>query len=174
MVYQALFRLEGPKTIDESYGQGVDYGHGAGDLEESTHHVSVREAGRQYPEQKYVNHDTYRAVPEDFDKMADYDVDETTWFVTNHCTGHEVLPVLNDPPEGELCVEKIYSQGIPPQQFSIEPPDWPPSTPSDTSEWPCSTPTIIRISEDRFAVLLTSHPSIQSSVSERFTFSHST
>lgn len=155
---------DGRKTIGESYRQGVDYGHGAGDLEESSHHVFAIEVGRLYLEQEYasnpespvveivpyhdidegrrldlagvdadgeilvaaeaerVNHDIHRAVPEDFDKMADCGVDEAIWFVTNRRAGHAVLSVLNDPPEGEPRVEKTYSEGTPPQQFTIDTP----------------------------------------------------
>ncbi|MFC4407226.1 hypothetical protein [Haloarchaeobius iranensis] len=155
---------EGRTEIGESYRQGVDYGHGAGDLEESSHHVFAIEVGRLYLEQAYarnpespvvevvpyhdidegrrldlagvdedgeiivaaeaerINHDIHRAVPEDFDKMADCDVEDTIWFVTNRSAGHEVLSVLNDPPEGDPRVEKTYSEGTPPQQFTIETP----------------------------------------------------
>ena len=40
--------------IGESYRQGVDYGHGAGDLEESSEHVLAVEVARLYLEQEYV------------------------------------------------------------------------------------------------------------------------
>ncbi|AZH27148.1 ATP-binding protein [Haloplanus aerogenes] len=45
---------DGRQLIGESYRQGVDYGHGAGDLEESSQHVFAVEVARQYLEQEYV------------------------------------------------------------------------------------------------------------------------
>ncbi|MFT4922001.1 MAG: DNA helicase HerA-like ATPase [Haloarculaceae archaeon] len=44
---------EGRNVIGESYRQGVDYGHGQGDLEESSEHVLGVEIGRRYLEGKY-------------------------------------------------------------------------------------------------------------------------
>ncbi|WP_276258036.1 type IV secretory system conjugative DNA transfer family protein [Haloglomus litoreum] len=49
---------EGRTIIGESYRQGVDYGHGQGDLEESSEHVLGVEIGRRYLE------GTYRDDPE--------------------------------------------------------------------------------------------------------------
>ncbi|MFP8958958.1 hypothetical protein ACLI4Y_19860 [Natrialbaceae archaeon A-CW3] len=46
---------EGRTVIGESYRQGVDYGHGAGDLEESSQHVFGIEVTRQYLEATYVD-----------------------------------------------------------------------------------------------------------------------
>jgi hypothetical protein len=155
---------DGRDTIGESYRQGVDYGHGAGDLEESTLHVLAVEVGRQYLEQDYVanpdspvvetipyydideqrrldlagvdddgeivvaleaervNNDVLRAAPDDFDKIADSDVEEAIWIVMKQSDAHNILAVLNDPPEGEPRVEKTYSTGTPPQQFRIDTP----------------------------------------------------
>ncbi|WP_231554228.1 ATP-binding protein [Halobellus rufus] len=45
---------DGRSVIGESYRQGVDYGHGVGDLEESSEHVLAVEVGRQYLEAEYV------------------------------------------------------------------------------------------------------------------------
>ena len=45
---------EGRKTIGESYRLGVDYGHGVGDLEESSQHVLAVEVARQYLEREYA------------------------------------------------------------------------------------------------------------------------
>jgi len=45
---------EGRSVIGESYRQGVDYGHGVGDLEESSQHVLAVEVGRRYLLQEYV------------------------------------------------------------------------------------------------------------------------
>lgn len=73
-------------------------------------------------EAERVNNDVQRAVPEDFDKMADCGVEEAIWIVTNQTDGHEVLSVLNDPPEGAPRVEKSYSESTPPQQFNIDEP----------------------------------------------------
>ncbi|MFD1646906.1 TraM recognition domain-containing protein [Haloarchaeobius litoreus] len=155
---------EGRKVIGESYRQGIDYGHGAGDLEESSLHVLAVEIARRYLEQEYVanpdsrvtetvpyhdidekrrldlagvdddgdiivaveaervNHDLIRAVPEDYDKIADADVDEAIWVVTSQPDGHKVLAALNDPPEGDPRVEKTYSKTTPPHQFRIDTP----------------------------------------------------
>ncbi|WP_254807888.1 hypothetical protein [Natronosalvus amylolyticus] len=46
---------EGRTVIGESYRQGVDYGHGEGDLEESSQHVFGIEVTRQYLEATYVD-----------------------------------------------------------------------------------------------------------------------
>lgn len=44
---------EGRPVIGESYREGIDYGHGAGDLEESSQHVCLNEAARRYLVQEY-------------------------------------------------------------------------------------------------------------------------
>ncbi|MFB6202660.1 MAG: hypothetical protein ABEI98_11715 [Halorhabdus sp.] len=44
----------GRDVIGEHYRQGVDYGHGQGDLEESSQHVFAVEVGRRWLEQEYV------------------------------------------------------------------------------------------------------------------------
>ncbi|EMA52078.1 hypothetical protein C450_11858 [Halococcus salifodinae DSM 8989] len=156
--------VAGRKVLGESYRQGVDYGHGQGDLEESSQHVFAVEVARQYLEAEYVrdpespvvevlpyydiddkrrldlagldendeivvtveaeriNHDVHTAVPDDFDKMAACDPEEAIWVVMTRDGGHDVLDVLNDPPEGEPRIEKAYSENTPPQQFRIETP----------------------------------------------------
>jgi len=68
------------------------------------------------------NHDTLRAVPEDYDKMASHDPEAAIWLVKNRDGGHDVLDALNDPPEGEVRVEKEYSRSSPPQRFKINEP----------------------------------------------------
>ncbi|MFC6787121.1 ATP-binding protein [Halobaculum halobium] len=155
---------DGRTAIGESYRQGVDYGHGAGDLEESSQHVFAIELARQYLITEYVddpessvaevipyydldenrrldiaavdedgeiviaveaervNHDLRRAVPEDFDKMADCDVEEAIWVVMTRSAGHDVLGALNDPLDGDPRVEKTYSPNTPPSQFRIDTP----------------------------------------------------
>ncbi|MFC5971382.1 hypothetical protein ACFPYI_08585 [Halomarina salina] len=45
----------GREVIGESYRQGVDYGHGQGDLEESSQHVLGVEVGRRWLEQEFVD-----------------------------------------------------------------------------------------------------------------------
>ncbi|NHN47985.1 ATP-binding protein [Halostella sp. JP-L12] len=178
----------GRDVIGESYRLGVDYGHGQGDLEESSQHIMAVEIARQYLESEYlddpesevvevtpyydlkevslpasafmapdsdeseevtdaydqrrldiaaldddgevvvaveaerVNHDTRRAVPDDFDKIADCDPDEAIWVVTTRQEAHDVLEALNDPLEGEPRVEKTYSQNTPPDHFKIDTP----------------------------------------------------
>ncbi|WP_227375257.1 ATP-binding protein [Haladaptatus halobius] len=44
---------EGRPVIGEAYREGVDYGHGVGDLEESAQHVCLNEAARRYLIQEY-------------------------------------------------------------------------------------------------------------------------
>ncbi|MCT9098170.1 ATP-binding protein [Haloarchaeobius sp. HME9146] len=46
--------VDGRKAIGESYREGVDYGHGKGDLEESSQHVLAVEVARRHLEQNYV------------------------------------------------------------------------------------------------------------------------
>ena len=155
---------DGRTMIGESYRQGVDYGHGRGDLDESSEHVFAVEVLRQYLDHEYaqhvesavvdvvpyyeideqrrldvagldetgeivvageaerINHDVGRAVPEDFDKMADCDVEEAIWVVPKQADGHRVLAALNEPLEGEPRVEKTYAKTTPPQQFRIDTP----------------------------------------------------
>ncbi|WP_321169641.1 ATP-binding protein [Halorarum salinum] len=155
---------DGRSVIGESYRQGVDYGHGAGDLEESSEHVLAIEVGRRYFEQAYVadsespvcevipyydldehrrldiaalddegdvkvaveaervNHDIIRAVPDDYDKMADAEPDEALWIVMRNDDAHAVLEAVNNPPEGDPRVEKTYASTTPPQQFSLDAP----------------------------------------------------
>ena len=155
---------EGRDLIGEQYRQGVDYGHGVGDLEESSEHVFAMEVALDYVTDQYVensdsdaveaipyydidenrrldiaildaegnivvaveveriNHDVLRAVPDDFDKMADSDVDEAIWVVMTRQGGHDVLQALNEPPDGKPRVEKTYSPNTPPQQFRIDTP----------------------------------------------------
>jgi hypothetical protein len=179
---------DGRSTIGESYRRGLDYGHGAGDLEESSQHVLAVEVGRRYLDAEYaadpdsdvtevvpyydltreetlpaaaamgskeemaaaveeyeqrrldvagldgagdivvaleaerVNHDLARAAPDDFDKIAECDVDEAIWVVMSQSGGHDVLQALNDPAEGAPRVEKTYAETTPPQQFRIDTP----------------------------------------------------
>jgi DNA helicase HerA-like ATPase len=179
---------DGRSLLGESYRRGLDYGHGAGDLEESSEHVLAVEVGRRYLEAEYaadpdsaveevipyydldgeqtlspaafmgtnedvkseleqyeqrrldvagvdsdgsvvvaveaerVNHDTTRAVPDDFDKIAECGVEEAIWLVLTQSDGHEVLQALNEPADGEPRVEKTYASTTPPQQFQIDTP----------------------------------------------------
>ncbi|QGA81969.1 TraG/TraD/VirD4 family enzyme, ATPase [Halomicrobium sp. LC1Hm] len=48
---------DGRSEIGEQYRKGVDYGHGVGDLEETSQHVLAVEVGRQYLEAHYVDDD---------------------------------------------------------------------------------------------------------------------
>jgi hypothetical protein len=56
-----------------------------------------------------INHDVKRAVPDDYDKMADCNPEEALWVVMTHSAAHDVLAALNDPPDGEPRVEKTYA-----------------------------------------------------------------
>ncbi|WP_277552411.1 ATP-binding protein [Halobaculum limi] len=155
---------DGRSVIGESYRQGVDYGHGQGDLEESSQHVLAVELGRKYLVANYVadpespvvevvpyydidenrrldiagldadgemivaveaervNHDLRRAAPDDFDKIADCEVEEAIWVVMTRTAAHDVLGALNDPLDGEPRVEKTYSKNTPATQFRIDTP----------------------------------------------------
>jgi len=179
---------EGRSVLGESYRLGVDYGHGQGDLKETSQHVLAVEVARQYLCEEYlddpdsavvevtpyydldevtlpasvfmggdedaveeatdaydqrrldvaaldedgqvivaveverINNDIHRAVPDDFDKIADCGVDEAIWVVMKQRDGHKVLSALNDPVEGEPRVEKTYAETTPPQQFNIDTP----------------------------------------------------
>jgi DNA helicase HerA-like ATPase len=154
----------GRKVIGEHYREGVDYGHGKGDLEESSQHVLAIEVTRRWLDATYVtdpdspiaevmpyydldaerrldvagldadgeitlaveiervNHDLRRAAPDDFDKMADCDVEEAIWVVLTRSDAHAVLQALNDPLDGDVRVEKTYSENTPPQQFRLDTP----------------------------------------------------
>jgi hypothetical protein len=63
---------DGRNVIGESYRQGVDYGHGSGDLEESSEHVFAVELARRYLEQEYVQ-DSESSVTE---VVPYYDLDD--------------------------------------------------------------------------------------------------
>jgi hypothetical protein len=69
-----------------------------------------------------INHDTRRAVPEDFDKMAACEPEEAIWMAMSHAEAHEILSALNDPLEGEPRVEKTYADTSPASAFRIDEP----------------------------------------------------
>jgi hypothetical protein len=46
---------DGRAVLGESYRRGIDYGHGKGDLEESSAHVLLVELGRRYLETEYAD-----------------------------------------------------------------------------------------------------------------------
>ncbi|MFC4550427.1 MULTISPECIES: hypothetical protein [Halorussus] len=155
---------EGRNEIQVAYREGLAYGHGVGDLGESSLHRVMVEFGRRYVEEAYandaesdvvevvpyyelddghrldvagldvdgtiravleaerVNHDVLRAVPEDYDKMAAFDPEDAIWVVKNRDAAHDVLEALNDPPTGEIRVEKTYSRSSPPRAFRLDAP----------------------------------------------------
>ncbi|WP_415383361.1 hypothetical protein [Halosimplex sp. TS25] len=178
---------DGRDVIQEPHSLGVAFGHGKGDLDESSEHdlgveVSDRWATREFAknpdsdvvtirpyydlkegsidadaffggdeavedaaddfehhrldlvgldedgeivltiEVERINHDTRRAVPDDYDKMATCDPDEAIWVVMSHQDAHEVLAALNDPLDGDPRVEKTYSEGTPTQSMQIDEP----------------------------------------------------
>jgi hypothetical protein len=47
------------------------------------------------------NHDTLRAVPADYDKLAACDPDRAVWVVEGRSEGHEVIRALHNPGDGE-------------------------------------------------------------------------
>ena len=69
-----------------------------------------------------INHDTRRAVPEDYDKMAACEPEEAVWLAMSNTKAHEVLAALNDPLEGEPRVGKTYSESTPVSSFRIDEP----------------------------------------------------
>ncbi|WP_246989145.1 hypothetical protein [Halorientalis marina] len=73
-------------------------------------------------EAERVNHDLWRAAPDDYDKMAACKPDEAIWVVPTQKAGHEILQALNDPADGESRVEKTYAETTPTQQFRIDEP----------------------------------------------------
>jgi DNA helicase HerA-like ATPase len=79
----------GRDVIGEHYRQGVDYGHGQGDLEESSQHVFAVEVGRRYLEQDYVD-DPASPVTE---VVPYYDLD-----------GHRRLDIAGLDADGEIRV----------------------------------------------------------------------
>jgi hypothetical protein len=63
---------KGRPLIGESYRQGVDYGHGKGDLEESSLHVLAVEVGRRYLEQAFLRNPDSSVA----EVVAYHDIDE--------------------------------------------------------------------------------------------------
>ncbi|WP_436932487.1 ATP-binding protein [Halosimplex halobium] len=56
------------------------------------------------------NHDTLRAVPADYDKMAACDPDRAVWIVEGRSEGHEIIRALHNPGSGEPRVDRTYSE----------------------------------------------------------------
>ena len=108
-------REDSSATEAVSYYETDKYRLDAAGLDENGRVVVAVEAERS-------NHDTLRAVPKDFDKMAAHDPGAAIWVVKNHEGAHDVLEALNDPPEGEPRVEKEYSRNSPPKMWTIDTP----------------------------------------------------
>ena len=68
------------------------------------------------------NHDTLRAVPDDYDKMAGVEPEAAIWIVENRDGGHDALEALNEPADGEVRVEKTYSRTTATYLFTIDEP----------------------------------------------------
>jgi len=178
---------DGRDLIGESHSHGVAFGHGKGDLDESSEHVlgvevsdrwatrefakdpdsdvvtirpyydlkegsinadaffggdeAVEEAANDFErhrldlvgldedgdivltiEVERINHDTRRAVPDDYDKMAACDPDHAIWVAMSHTDAHEILAALNDPLEGKPRIKKTYSEGTPTQSVRVDQP----------------------------------------------------
>jgi hypothetical protein len=79
----------GRDVIGEHYRQGVDYGHGQGDLEESSQHVFAVEVGRRWLEQEYVGDPDSPVV----EVVPYYDLD-----------GHHRLDIAGVDADGEIRV----------------------------------------------------------------------
>ena len=73
-------------------------------------------------EAERANHDLTTGVPSDYDAMAGCDPEAAIWVVMNRQDGHKVLVALNDPGDGEVRVEKSYSESSPTHRFSIDEP----------------------------------------------------
>ncbi|QLH81332.1 ATP-binding protein [Halosimplex pelagicum] len=56
------------------------------------------------------NHDTLRAVPADYDKMAACDPDRAFWIVEGRSEGHEIIRALHNPGSGDPRVDRTYSE----------------------------------------------------------------
>jgi len=75
--YRSSHRLytvpsDGRTAIGESYRSGIDYGHGQGDLDESSEHVLGIEITRQYFEKAYADDPESRVV----EVIPYYDLDD--------------------------------------------------------------------------------------------------
>ena len=112
-VESAFVESEDSSAVDAvSYYEAGEYRLDAAGLDENGRVVVAVEAERS-------NHDTLRAVPKDFDKMAAHDPEAAIWVVKNREGAHDVLEALNDPPEGKPRVEKEYSRNSPPTAWNI-------------------------------------------------------
>ena len=96
---------DGRRVIGESYRQGVDYGHGKGDLDETSQHVFAVEVGRRYLIEQYRD-DPDSPITE---VVAYYDLDE-----------NRRLDVAALDADGDICItleaERInhdYREAIP-------------------------------------------------------------
>ena len=98
-----------------SYYETDEYRLDAAGLDETGEVVVTVEA-------EWSNHDTLRAVPKDFDKMAAHDSEAAIWVVKNRKGAHDVLEALNDSPESRPRVEKEYSRNSPPKMWTIDTP----------------------------------------------------
>ncbi|WP_436926199.1 ATP-binding protein [Halosimplex amylolyticum] len=68
------------------------------------------------------NHDTLRAVPADYDKMAACDPDRAFWIVEGRSEGHEIIRALHNPGSGEPRVERTYSESYALSRISFDEP----------------------------------------------------
>lgn len=73
-------------------------------------------------EAELSNHDTVRAVPHDFDKMAACDPEEAIWIVKNRTGAAEVLSALYEPKVGEPRIDRTYSENTAPVEYNIDSP----------------------------------------------------
>lgn len=72
--------------------------------------------------ERTANHDTRKAVPADYDKMAACDPEEAIWVVMSQSGGHKVMDALADPADGSPRVDKTYAERTPPRRFHIDQP----------------------------------------------------
>jgi len=68
------------------------------------------------------NHDTLRAVPADYDKMAACEPDRAYWVVEGRSEGHEVIRALHNPGDGTPRVGQTYSESYALTRVSFDEP----------------------------------------------------
>ena len=99
----------GRQEIGESYRLGLDYGHGAGDLEESSQHVFAVEVGRQYLEAEYVDDPDSPVV--EIIPYYDLDPDETLSTAAFMGGGDDAEATVEDYERRRLDVAGLDAEG---------------------------------------------------------------
>ncbi|WP_436927590.1 hypothetical protein [Halosimplex amylolyticum] len=116
---------EGSIDADAFFGDDEDVDDAADDFERHRLDVVALDENGDIVvavEVERINHDTRRAVPADYDKMAACDPAEAIWLTMTTDDAHEILAALNDPLDGEPRVEKTYADTTPTRSFRINQP----------------------------------------------------